>query len=479
MELSLIHYASLVIAIIFSLVPIFLSSKKVRNADDYSVGGRKYGTPMVAGTILGTIIGGSSTVGTAQMAYAKGITAWWVTLGAGIALLLMAFFYAMPLRRSRLTTVSQFLTTEYGRGAGMISSAAVSAGMFFSIIASSITGLHLISGLFGISKGISAGIMLALSLSFVLMGGIKGSGTAGLIKLFLVSISIIAGGIWAFFSIGCFSGLERTFDFDPWLNLYSDGIGDGIYNLTAMIIGVISTQAYVQGIFAAKNLRTAYWGCVSAGICIILVGLPSVMIGLYMRAVHPDILPINALPFFLCQHIPPILGGAGIAAVMFSAVGSVSGLSLGIGTTLSNDFAAGITDSARKLLLNRAIVLLSLAGGAIAALIYYDSLVLKWNYLSMATRGITIFIPLTCLIILHGHFRHSHPYIAAKIDKALSKAGLPAMISALIAAAAWKIIFPHSRNLLFPGLVACTIAIVASVLWQLFLKKNGTGLVQR
>lgn len=475
MSLTFTHYISLIIAIGISLVPILMAARKVKNSDDYSVGGRKYGVPMVTGTILGTIIGGSSTVGTAQMAFAKGITAWWVTLGAGIALIIMAFFYAKPLRRSRLTTVSQFLTHCFGKKAGAASSITVSLGMFFSIIASSITGLHLISGLFGINPVPSAAIIAALVLCFVFFGGLKGSGTAGLIKLALVAVSIIAGGIWAFFSIGAFAGLKQSFAFDPWLNLYSGGISDGIYNLTAMIIGVVSTQAYVQGVFAAKNLRTAYWGCISSGITIILVGLPAVIIGMYMRQKHPELLPINALPYFLCEYLPDCLGGAGIAAVLFSAVGSVSGLSLGIGTTISNDIFRNILNvsSERKVLwLNRITVLAATAGGVLIALHYYDSMVLKWNYLSMATRGITIFIPLTCLIMLHGHFAHNHRELFHSLEGIMSKAGLPSMIAALAAAAAWKILFPESRNLLFPGLSACAAVMISAGIYGAAKKKK-------
>lgn len=452
MSLTIVHYISLIIAIAISLVPVIMVARKVKSADDYSVGGRKYGVPMVTGTILGTIIGGSSTVGTSQMAFAKGITAWWVTLGAGIALLLMAFFYAKPLRRSRLSTVSQFLTHCFGKKAGAVSSMTVSLGMFFSIIASSITGLHLIAGIFGISLGISAFIIGGLVLCFVFFGGLKGSGTAGLVKLALVAVSIIAGGIWAFFDMGAFSGLKNSFAFDPWLNLYSGGIGDGLYNLTAMIIGVISTQAYVQGVFAAKNLRTAYWGCISAGITIILVGLPSVIIGLYMRQSHPELLPINALPYFLCKYLPDYIGGAGLAAVLFSAAGSVAGLSLGIGTTVSNDIfrnILNINNEKKVLWLNRLTVFAATTGGLIFALCYYDSMVLKWNYLSMATRGLTIFIPLSCLIFFREHVP--------------GKSGLASMLAAICGAMLWKIIFPESKNILFAGLAAALLIMLPAI----------------
>ena len=34
---------------------------------------------VVAGVIMGTLVGGSSTVGTAQLAYQFGMSAWWYT----------------------------------------------------------------------------------------------------------------------------------------------------------------------------------------------------------------------------------------------------------------------------------------------------------------------------------------------------------------------------------------------------------------
>ncbi|MBQ1516561.1 MAG: sodium:solute symporter family protein, partial [Lachnospiraceae bacterium] len=56
------------------------------------------GTGVVAGLIMGTLVGGSSTVGTAQLAYNYGMSAWWFTLGAGISCLILAVIYVKPLR---------------------------------------------------------------------------------------------------------------------------------------------------------------------------------------------------------------------------------------------------------------------------------------------------------------------------------------------------------------------------------------------
>ena len=63
------------------------------------------GAPVVAGLIIGTLVGGSSTVGTAQLAYNYGMSAWWFTLGGGIACLVLAFIYVKPLRAQGVPTL--------------------------------------------------------------------------------------------------------------------------------------------------------------------------------------------------------------------------------------------------------------------------------------------------------------------------------------------------------------------------------------
>jgi len=452
MILSATHIITLIIIVLVTLFFVFRKSRNIKSAEEYSVGSRKYGPAMVTGTVLGVMIGGSSTGGTAQMAFTNGLTAWWFTIGAGIAMLLLAAFYAGPLRKSGLTTVSEYISVKFGRSAGALSSVTVSLGMFFSVLASMITALNLISGLFGVSHLFSATVIALLSLAFVFYGGIGGSGTAGLIKLVLIFVSVVTGGITAYLGLGGISGIRKTFAFQPFLNIFSNGIGASATNVTAMIVGVISTQSYMQGVFAARDVKSAVKGCVISGLTIIFIGLPPVLIGLYMRAAQPDLLPIYSLPYYLCEYMPDWLGGAGIAAILFSAVGSVAGLSLGMGTTLTKDVFSYLFNICEKkqLKLDRAITGSAIIFGALGGLLYSDSLVLNWNYLSMDLRGMTIFVPMSFIIFFGRH-----------IPK---KAGMAAMAGAMFTAVFYKLFVPSVDNQLFPSLIASFLIISAYAL---------------
>lgn len=65
----------------------------------------KNGALVVSGIIMGTLVGGSSTIGTAQLAYNYGLSAWWFTLGSGIACLIFSLVFASSLRSNGCPTL--------------------------------------------------------------------------------------------------------------------------------------------------------------------------------------------------------------------------------------------------------------------------------------------------------------------------------------------------------------------------------------
>ena len=454
MKLSMVHLVSLVLTLILTMLPGILASRRIKSADDYNVGGRSAGVGMVAGSIISTIVGGAATVGTAQLGFKLGLTAWWFTLGSGIALLIMAAFYAKPLRASGLTTVAEFLVTNYGKPAGWLATVSSCAGIFFSIVASTLTALHLVAGIFGVNLYISALLILLITAGFVFLGGISGSGMAGIIKIILIFASIFVGGVLAYGKLGGSAGLTAALPVQPWFTLFGRGVEDGLFSLCSMIVGVISTQTYVQALFSAKDSKTASVGCVTAACIVIPVGLPSVMIGMFMHINHPEINSIDALPLYLSTYLPDWLGGIGLAALLLSALGSIAGLALGIGTMISRDIISKLWRSATAVNLlwaSRFSVLLAAAAAIVFVFFHLDSSVLEWNYLSMALRGSGIFLPLTFCVFFPHRVRASM--------------GVAAMGAGIFAALFWKHISPWQINSLFPALVYNLIFLAVGLYW--------------
>lgn len=401
MELSAAHIGFMLATVAIVLGGGIWAARSVKSAEGYSLGGRAAGAPMVAGTIAGTVIGGGATVGTAQLAFSVGLSAWWFTLGSGVAFIIMGLFYAKRLRASGLTTIPELLVENYGVRAGVVTSVIASLGIFFSAVASCLPGIGILSAVLGISPYAAAGLLLALVVLYVFFGGMKSAGVGGILKMAVIWTSLMAAGGLAYGALPSGAAFSAVFPGDGWLSLFGGGVGNGLAHLASMIVGILCTQTYVQAIFSAKSPEVASVGAFTAALIVIPVGLPCVAIGLYMRAFEPDVLPLLVLPTYLSAHLPPWIGGVALGGVMLSIVGSIGGLSLGVGTMIANDIIArafSVTDGGKKLLLVRLVVLGVVVCACAYAIANPGAQVLILNYLSMALRGGGIFLPLTLAV---------------------------------------------------------------------------------
>ena len=173
------HYLGIIITLL-AIVGLSIYSSK---AGKENKGANSW---VVAGAIMGTLVGGSSTVGTAQLAYQYGMSAWWFTLGSGIACLILALFFAKPLYNSGNKTLIAFISNEYGKKNGLIASVLSSFGSFINIISQLIAATAIIAvvvpELSIVPSLVIAAIFMVL---YVVFGGTKGSGWVGILKMSL------------------------------------------------------------------------------------------------------------------------------------------------------------------------------------------------------------------------------------------------------------------------------------------------------
>ncbi|MDD4265010.1 MULTISPECIES: sodium:solute symporter family protein [Aminobacterium] len=372
-------------------------ARKIKEASDYTVAGRKAGVSGVAGVIMGALIGGASTVGTAQMAYEYGLSAWWFTLGGGIGCLILGWGFASPLRSSGVVTIPEFLKRHYGRSVSMLSMVASSVGTYISVVAQFLSGVALLQTVFPFPSFVASIGVACLILGFLCLGGLKSYSVIGKAKiamLFLIlTVSVLLGmgkGVtpsWLYHNIG-----NKTL-FSP----FGFGVGKGLGAFLSMIVGIFCTQIYIQGVFAASNPDTARKGTLLAGILIPPLGLMGIYIGLFMRTAGVSIVPSQALPMFIRLYFPPILGGIFWAGILITVVGAAAGLSFGIATNLVQDFLKALPymkmDEKRALFMSRAAVIFIVLSAAYMGELFSGDMILQWSYLSMSLRGAGTFFP--------------------------------------------------------------------------------------
>ena len=417
MELSIVHFLLIFLTVAFVIGFGIYAARSVKSAEGFSLGGRSAGVTLVTGSIAGTCVGGGATIGTAQMAYTLGLSAWWFTIGTGLSLILMGLFYARPLRKTALETIPQYLVLNYGKAAGSITSIVSSLGILFSAVASTLPGIQLISAILGWSSWASAGLLIFLIACYVFFGGMRTAGVGGILKMVIVWSSLFIAGSSAILALHTNPALQSALPSFPWYSFFGAGTSSAAASVLSLVVGMLCTQTYIQAIFSASNPRTASIGAFTAALIVIPLGLPCTAIGMFMHAMQPDLQPILVLPAYLLQYQPVWIAGIALGGIILSLISSIAGLSLGISTMISHDILAillHIKDSTQLLRLNRITVLFVLLVASIIAIINEGTQVLFWNYLSMALRGGGIFLPLTLAIFLPGRL-NKHWTIASML----------------------------------------------------------------
>lgn len=447
--MTTLHYIGAILVLVLIACVGAYSGRKVQCASDFSNGGGKAGAWIVSGTIMGTLVSGQSTVGTAQLAFNFGMSAWWFTLGAGIGCLVLAIGYAIPLRKSGSTTLLAVISEEYGHTAGYIGSVLSSIGIFISVIAQVVSATAMFSTIFPLSTTAAAIISIALMAVYVIFGGVWGAGMGGVVKLLLLYGVSVVGGILAWnlagggqmlnslrdmlggTSLGLAGGLKSgDLVIQRYTSLVARGAMKDIGSGISLILGVLSTQTYSQAIWAGKSDDAARKGALFSAFLIPPIGIASILIGMFMRTRCITTAEINALiaagqavpaglleiantaqvfPAFVLHYMPRFLGGIMFGTLLITVVGGGAGLSLGVATIVVHDILGKIStklaDAKRNLLTIRVTIVAVLVVSAAVTLVVSNSVINDLGFLSMGLRASVIFVPLCCCLWLKGKIR--------------------------------------------------------------------------
>lgn len=416
-QLSLFHiFGSIITLSVIIFIGIY-TGRKVKNVKDFSSGGYNANSSLVAGTIIGTLVGGSSTIGTAQLAFTNGLSAWWFTIGAGIGCLLLSKVFTVPLRSSKCDTIQQIISKEYGQKAGIVTSVLSSVGIMINIVAQILAANALLSSMFGLGPEVCALISVVLMASYVVFGGVLSTGILGIIKFILIYVSVIICALLSLKLSGGFIPIYNSLPHGEYFNLFSRGFGVDAGAGLSVIFGVLSTQTYVQAIMSGKSDAAAKKGAMLSSVLIPPIGIGGILIGLYMCINFPMIESGQAFPLFIINNMPPFIGGAVLATLLIALVGTGAGMALGFGTVITKDiykkYINKNADSKRELTVTRIVIIVSLILSAFFTLGNLKSAVLKWGFMSMGLRATVVLIPMICVLFFKSRIKSSFAILSS------------------------------------------------------------------
>jgi SSS family solute:Na+ symporter len=388
--MSATHYIGALAVLTLIIALGMYSGSRVKTAGDFAGNSRKVGAGIVAGTIIGTLVGGASTIGTAQLAFNFGFSAWWFTLGGGLACLILAVFYAKPLYDSGLSTIPQMLFKEYGRRVATTAMILTSLGSFLSIVSQALSSVALVTSVSSVPSWLAILTTLTLMIAYVLFGGLWGAGLVGIAKTILLSAAVGGCGLLALNLQGGWSGFSAVLPAEKFFSLTARGAAVDLGAGFSLVLGMLSTQAYIQAVISARSLKLSRSGVLIGAAVIPLIGVAGIVVGLYMRINFPDINPAGALPLFVLNFLPPLLAGMVLATLLVSVVGTAAGVALGISSMFCTDIYSVYRKSAgpgNPLLVSRITLAAILTAAALVSLGNLGSLILNWSFMSMGLRG--------------------------------------------------------------------------------------------
>ena len=397
----LIAYIVLLFGVSFKALQIQKNSQ-VKGAIGYLLAGRNLPPVVVAAMLAGLAIGGASTVGVAQNAYTKGLSAGWYNAAWAVAGISVGLVAAGFFRRMNVRTVPEMMGRMSGPGARVLG--AVAQLMIQMVITSLqyVAGGAVLTALLPDVFTFQTGMMAtaAIFIGVTLIGGYLAGGLVNVINVVVIYGGIIAALMSASSNFGGFDTIVAQLPpSDIWLD-WTSGIGIAMVCawMAVMITQAFSVQAINQIAFSARDERSARLGFILGGIIILPVGFLCALFGVMAAAKFPGLEnSAMALPA-LVTTISPAVGGLLLAGLWAADISTAVGLLLGSATLTLEDLVKPLFLKGKELTSSQEIALSRVCVLVMSVLTFFMALSIV-GILKTLTSALAITVSFTLLIL--------------------------------------------------------------------------------
>lgn len=406
------QYVWLIVTFIIGFFAIRMSvgiwaSKKVSDAADYIVAGRRLPIYMVGASVMATWFAAETLMGASSTAFQYGFQGViFDPFGASACLFLSGFLFTRVMRRARYLTVVDFFERRFGKtmtvlasilqlmtyfvwtGAQMVAAGTIVNALFPSV--------PIWAGMVIVAVWVTGYTMLGGMLADTLLDFIQMFFTAGGVTLIFIFVLNQIGGWDALTSISGTLYNPKPFTLLPDMGGdagylgYFGGMGWMYWIAAWMAIGFgsVPTQDLFQRSMSARNESTAVWGTYLAGVLYLFFGIMSPLIGIMMFQLAPGMEnPDGVLVKAALDYMPPVLTAIFMAALA-SALMSTSDSSLLAGASVVTQNLFPLfgkrLDPKEEVKWTRIMVLINGTIGiiiAVSAAVIYELGVVAWSLL--------------------------------------------------------------------------------------------------
>jgi len=340
----------------------YFASKRIKNTEDYYVGGKKLGYWVVAFSARATGESAWLLLGLTGLGAMVGVSAFWVVIGEVLGVSISWFFMAEKFKKLsdsyNSVTIPDYLVSRFKSTSHTLRIVAATALSLFVIIYVSAqidaTGTAFESFL-GWNYFTGAIIGFFIVLAYIFLGGFVAVAWSDLFQGLIMLIGLVLLPIVAFFTID--SGIsvsQELVKLDPsFLNIWGAS-GFNLINLATILgftfigLGFMGSPQLFIRFMAIKNTNEIKKGRWVAVVFTLLTDSCAVLIGIYGRYLltsigdNPEAVLGNAaqnvLPLLVEKVMPLALIGVYIAAVLSAIMSTIDSLLVMASSAISRDF---------------------------------------------------------------------------------------------------------------------------------------------
>lgn len=410
-----IDIAIIIIFLIGMLIVGYYASQKIKDHEDFSIAGRRFGFPVLLGTLIASCIGASSTMGQAGKAYEHGIALFVATIAYSLGLILFGLI-APTIRQSNVWNVPEILYIRYGKGMRLVFGVTLLLGVIalfgtqliaVGLVVTSVMGNL---GINYVEAIIGACVVMTL---YTMMGGLLAVAYTDVVQTIIMILAVgVILPIIVFYDMGASTTIQIMIP-EPgnfWGELTP------IYLLSIFVTDILFClidPSLWQRTAAAKNSTSIKKGMfVTAGVytywSLMMVFLGIAAAHLFPHLAGSEASVDAAIPSLIVYYMPVGLKGLAITAMMAVMMSTSDTALLVAGTTASHDIVKPLfpdIEEKKLMMISRGVILFIGLLGIVFAL---------------NMKGLFDLILLALAIFVSGGFV---PTMAAIFWKTATKAG--------------------------------------------------------
>jgi len=359
----ILTYTFLSIFFLIVLIIGFVNALRVKTQEDYFVAGRHSGTLLTSGSFTATIIGGSSTMGLAGLAFSRGLVAsWWLLVGV-IGLFVLIFF-VKKIKSYTVFTLPELIGAWYGEKVKKIVSILIALAWTGIVSAQIIAASKLLSVILPGDSPLNSFILLTVTVGavfvlYTLAGGQISVIKTDLLQAILIVIGITGASLLGLIELSKNSNASLTSQEISGIGIIITGFKHlktslssqffsfplsakfNLKDLLIMILVVGSTYTIgpdmISRIFCSKDEKSAKRAIVSSILVLIPLAFIISMVGIEARLLFPAGKPEQSFPLMINNVLPTLWKALTVTALISAFLSSADTTLLTLSAIVSLD----------------------------------------------------------------------------------------------------------------------------------------------